>query len=260
MFRLHYCDYDVSEAEGGRIYRPNGSGDYLFLYFTTPMKLYRQHRLELTKPGACILYTPDYFQHYEAVKEFKNSFLHFESDSDTFPSCYQLPENTVFYPHQTEWINHMIRRIQSEHLTRSLYYEEQIHTLFVQLFITLSRDLYQSAREPETAGLYQQFQKTRYTILSHCEQDWNSTSMAQLVNLSRSQFYSYYTRFFHRPPKADLIEARIEKAKTLLTNEALQIQHVAEMCGFSNISHFTRYFKKQCGCTPREYGSQSHTT
>ena len=58
----------------------------------------------------------------------------------------------------------------------------------------------------------------------------------------------------------DLIEARIEKAKTLLTNEALQIQHVAEMCGFSNISHFTRYFKKQCGCTPREYGSQSHTT
>ncbi len=254
MFRLHYCDYDVSESNGSRIYRPNGSGDYLFLYFMTPMKLYKNHKLELTRPGACILYTPDFFQHYEAVREFKNSYLHFESDHPNFPSHYQIPENVVFYPHQTEGINQLIRQIQAEYLTRSSYYEEQISNLLCQLFITLSRDLRQSTRETETAGLYQQFQKSRYTILSHCDQKWNSESMAALVNLSRSQFYSYYTHFFHRPPKSDLIEARIEKAKTLLTNEALQIQDVAEMCGFSNISHFTRYFKKQCGCTPREFG------
>ena len=250
MFRLHYCDYNVSESDGSRIYRPGGSGDYLFLYFITPMKLYKNHKLEVTRPGACILYTPDYFQHYEAVKEFKNSYLHFESDHAQFPAHYQIPENTVFYPHQTEQINQLIRQIQAEYLTRSNHFEEQINNLLSQL----SRDLCQSIGEPETAGLYQQFQKSRYLILSHCEQEWNSDSMAELVNLSRSQFYSYYTRFFHRPPKADLIEARMEKAKTLLTNKALQIQDVAEMCGFSNISHFTRYFKKQCGCTPREYG------
>ena len=200
MFRLHYCDYDVSESNGSRIYRPNGSGDYLFLYFMTPMKLYKNHKLELTRPGACILYTPDFFQHYEAVREFKNSYLHFESDHPNFSSHYQIPENVVFYPHQTEGINRLIRQIQAEYLTRSSYYEEQISNLLCQLFITLSRDLRQSTRETETAGLYQQFQKSRYTILSHCDQKWNSESMAALVNLSRSQFYSYYTHFLIAQP------------------------------------------------------------
>ena len=42
----------------------------------------------------------------------------------------------------------------------------------------------------------------------------------------------------------------------LLTNQALSIGQTAEICGFSNLSHFSRYFKRHCGCSPREWQQQ----
>ena len=36
----------------------------------------------------------------------------------------------------------------------------------------------------------------------------------------------------------------------------LSIGQTAEICGFSNLSHFSRYFKRHCGCSPREWQQQ----
>ena len=40
FFQINYCDYNHSNMDCDMINRPNGSGDYLFLYFLTPMKVY----------------------------------------------------------------------------------------------------------------------------------------------------------------------------------------------------------------------------
>ena len=45
----------------------------------------------------------------------------------------------------------------------------------------------------------------------------------------------------------------MDKAKNLLTNEALTVQQIALMCGFSDFSHFSRYFRKQVGCSPLQW-------
>ena len=74
-----------------------------------------------------------------------------------------------------------------------------------------------------------------------------------MANLEKSQFYSCYRNFFDSTPHADLNLLRLEKAKNLLTNEALPVQQVALLCGFSNLSHFSRYFRKNCGCSPSEW-------
>ena len=39
-FSVHICEYNRSNADYETIYRPEGSGDYLFLLFKTPMKVY----------------------------------------------------------------------------------------------------------------------------------------------------------------------------------------------------------------------------
>lgn len=71
--------------------------------------------------------------------------------------------------------------------------------------------------------------------------------------MEKSQFYHYYKLFFQSTPKSELLQARMEKARYLLTNEALQIQQVAQACGFTNMQHFSRYFKEWFHCSPREY-------
>ena len=39
-FSIQFCEYNYSNPDYDQIYRPNGSGDYLFLLFKTPMKIY----------------------------------------------------------------------------------------------------------------------------------------------------------------------------------------------------------------------------
>nr|WP_242860666.1 AraC family transcriptional regulator [Clostridium sp. KNHs205] len=60
------------------------------------------------------------------------------------------------------------------------------------------------------------------------------------------------------PPKTDLLKARREKATVLLSNEVLLVQQVADLCGFANVRHFTRQFKKLYGCTPEEYSRKAY--
>ena len=82
---------------------------------------------------------------------------------------------------------------------------------------------------------------------------WTTEKLCAMANLEKSQFYSCYRNFFDSTPHADLNLLRLEKAKNLLTNEALPVQQVALLCGFSNLSHFSRYFRKNCGCSPSEW-------
>jgi len=44
---------------------------------------------------------------------------------------------------------------------------------------------------------------------------------------------------------------RMEKAAVLLTNQRRTVSAVAEEVGFANIEHFTRYYKKYFGKSPR---------
>jgi|P827metagenome_2_1110787.scaffolds.fasta_scaffold07493_3 two-component system response regulator YesN len=46
---------------------------------------------------------------------------------------------------------------------------------------------------------------------------------------------------------------RIEKAKSLLKNPALKIYDIAEQVGFSDLTHFSRVFKKTEGISANEY-------
>ena len=260
LFTLNFCEYNRFNQDCSTIYRPSGSDDYLFLLLKTPMKVYMNGELQVTGENACLLYTPGFPQHYQAVRRFCNSYLHFSSDED--PSIlYGIPANQIFYPADYPDADGLIRRLQQEYFSLSSFRDEYINTLIIQLFITLSRSLSRSAAETEeTETLYPAFQSMRLAMLTNCQEDWDVKRLCRLVNLERSQFYVYYHHFFSTTPKADLLQARLEKAKNLLSNEALQVKEVALLCGFRNLEHFTRYFTGNCGCSPRKWQEQANRT
>ena len=232
MYRLNFCEYNRSNQDYDTIYRPAGSGDYLFLQFKSPMKVYLEDNIIITKENACILYTPGMPQHYQAVHRFRNNYLHFSSDESPAQS-FPMPENAVFYPENAVQIDSLVSRL---------------------LFLSVSRSMTQETVQKEDAGhLYPLFQRLRLEMLTQCEKDWDVERLCQRVNLEKSQFYVYYRSFFSSTPKNDLLRARLEKARNLLSNEALQVKEVAQLCGFGSQAHFTRYFKACCGCAPGAY-------
>ncbi len=256
MYRVNFCGYNISNPDRDIISRPNGSGDYLFLLAQTPMEFYQPKLAKPAQPGACILYTPGRFQHYQAVKEFRNSFVHFSAEPEDLEP-YGLPENTIFYPGNQEELNSVMKQIYVEYLTKDLHYERKIDALLKLLFIAVSRHLDKvSQHHGEDLPLFLEFQNARLQILWHCDREWSTEQMCRMVNLGKSQFFSYYRKFFHTSPKADLLEARLDRAKELLTNEAMQVQQAAALSGFGSLPHFTKYFKASCGCTPSEYAAR----
>ncbi len=257
MYQVSYCGYLRKNSDHDAIYRPNGSGDCLFLLFLTPMRVTLSGSSQVCKQGACLFFEKGIEQNYSAVKEFCNSFVHFSASKKELEH-YTFPRNQLFYPTDTGSVHELLKTINTEYLLKLPFYEEKLDHLVHQLLIELSRS-FQQIQEPafQNPDLYNQFMTLRLMMLSHCEEDWNPKRLCQLINLEKSQFYSYYRNFFNASPKDELLTARIDKAKNLLTNETMQVKQVAFLCGFHNIYHFTRYFKKICGVSPSEYGNKN---
>ena len=258
MFYPGYCDYNRSNPDYDTINRPSGSGDYLFLYLITPMRIQFDTETIVTKENAFLLYTPGKAQICQAVRRFKNSFVHFTCDNGNFLKDYDLPANRVVYLPDPGAMNAVLRSIYVESVLKQDFYAEHMDLLIRQLFILFSRQLHTwPGGSGIPADLYEQFRKARIEILTNITGDWNSESMAALTNLGVSQFYNYYQLFFNRSPKAELLEARLERAKYLLRVEAMPVGQAATQSGFTNLSHFTRYFKKECGMTPSAYAQNT---
>ncbi|SFG41563.1 Helix-turn-helix domain-containing protein [Lachnospiraceae bacterium C7] len=252
MFRVNYCGYNVHNPDGDIIYRPNGTGDYLFVVISSPMYFYIKNETIDALPGSCILYTPGEKQHYAANQEFFNSFVHFSCDKeDILP--YKIPTNTLFFPKSTDNILHLIKNIRNEQLNQFTYKEKMQNNLLEILLMETSRNIIDSSNEYLASEMYDNFNSARMQMLFHPGEDWDISKLCALTHIGKSQFHVYYKKFFHTTPKEDLILARIDQAKYLLSNQNLQISDVAEQSGFKNINHFNRYFKKICGCTPSEY-------
>jgi two-component system, response regulator YesN len=68
---------------------------------------------------------------------------------------------------------------------------------------------------------------------------------------------NYLTTLFHRKTgikfTAFLKQIRLQRARELLTNPAIQVQQVAEQVGYSSTRHFARLFSEYYGCLPSEF-------
>ena len=254
MFEVHYCDYNRVNPDYDRIDRPQGSGDYLLLFLVTPMKFWIDGEMIVSRENAFIYYPKGAPQIYEAVRAFRNSFIHFDVDAGADLNRFHIPENRLIYLSDTELIQGMFRDIYMEYSVKNRYYSEQIDLLLQQMFLLLSRQI-QDANEgvQKISGLHARFREARMEILTHIERAWTAENMAALTNMSVSQFYNLYRTFFGLSPKRDLLDTRIARVKYMLKVDQMSVGQAAELSGFHNMSHFTRYFKKECGMTPTEY-------
>lgn len=81
--------------------------------------------------------------------------------------------------------------------------------------------------------------------------------VADLANLTPNAFCRFFKKRTRKTYIAFLIEIRISNACKMLKNKDLSIAQVCYQCGFNNLSHFNRNFKRVIGCTPSEFVKRS---
>jgi AraC-like DNA-binding protein len=94
-------------------------------------------------------------------------------------------------------------------------------------------------------------------IQAHPSDHLEVDTMARRVGMSRATF----TRFFRRITRTSFIdfvnEWRIHRAAVLLRETSLPILDLALECGYQNLAHFNRQFRKRMGSTPSNYRDQT---
>jgi AraC-like DNA-binding protein len=84
----------------------------------------------------------------------------------------------------------------------------------------------------------------------HLHEPLSVEAMAQRSSLSPSRFNAKFKKRFGVPPHRYLLDMRIQHAQELLTTTILSQEEIAEYCGFADIHHFSKTFKRKVGLTP----------
>jgi AraC-like DNA-binding protein len=110
-----------------------------------------------------------------------------------------------------------------------------------------SRGSSESSEEPEFLNWI-----TSYMSL-HLSEPLSVSDMAARAGLSASRFSQVFRNRFGRPPHQFLLHLRIQRAQDLLHHTSLTMREISAQCGFSDVHHFAKTFKRLSGQTPGSY-------
>ncbi len=79
---------------------------------------------------------------------------------------------------------------------------------------------------------------------------WTIRQMADQLHISPGHLQLLYKQQFGISCMDDVIDFRLRKAKDLLAYTEQSVAEIAEQCGYKNIEHFCRQFRKNIGITP----------
>ncbi|MBO3699896.1 AraC family transcriptional regulator [Roseivirga sp. E12] len=90
-------------------------------------------------------------------------------------------------------------------------------------------------------------------VMHHFQEDINVDDIADLVSMNKSSFCRYFKRTTQKTFTEFLNEIRIGFACKMLVERQMGILEISYYCGYNNISHFNRQFKKKMGLSPSAY-------
>lgn len=84
--------------------------------------------------------------------------------------------------------------------------------------------------------------------------------MAERAGLSVSRFQVVFKETFGVSPARYLLELRVRHAGELLRATGWTLSHIAGLCGFSDVHHFAKTFRRLTGRTPGEHRRSAERT
>ncbi|QQZ61069.1 helix-turn-helix transcriptional regulator [Paenibacillus sonchi] len=121
------------------------------------------------------------------------------------------------------------------------------------LLRTLFNKLWESYFHDDITPQYYKLLKLRTVIQNNPGEYWTVSKMADSLGISPGYLQNIYKKTFGISCMDDVINSRIRMAKEYLIHNAQSIAEVASRCGYQNVEHFCRQFKKLTGYTPRNF-------
>ncbi len=93
-------------------------------------------------------------------------------------------------------------------------------------------------------------------IIENYKERIHLDDIANVVHMNKNAFCRFFKEHTGKSLFTMIGEIRIDKSRRYLLETTMDIQQISLECGFNNLSHFNKRFKKISGVTPSEYRSR----
>lgn len=233
--------------------RKQGHADYTFLHFFNPVLLETDGKLTEVPSNTVILYNIRTPQYFVSPTPLVHDWMHLQGDITPLLTDTNIQLDTPYFMNGTGFITNIIREMETEFYGDRHHREEILSSKLRELFLKLDRAIKGDATVDIDRATKDKFRHLRDMMFSQLHRKWTVAEMAQIVNFSESRFYTLYRSVYGISPTADLIQARIDHAKQLLSTGNRSIEEIAILSGYDSTSHFIRQFKANVGVSPLAY-------
>lgn len=256
MIHIRYAEYNTRHDAGFLYDIPQGQDFWLLLLTHTPA-VFRTGEGLLEYPAkSTVLFKPGVPVYYRACADaYENDWIRFDTD-DALVSAFPI-QNIPFLLPDPEYCHRLFQLIAWKHSFPGQDNQRIIDQLMQLLFSELQEAALKCIRPGSLPPHYHDLLHLRKSIYNGPHLPWTVSRMAAQLHLSESYLQLVYRKTFGLSCMDDCIRARIRLAQDQLLYTDQPVAEVAELCGYQNVEHFCRQFKRHTGQSPRAYRRQS---
>jgi len=95
-------------------------------------------------------------------------------------------------------------------------------------------------------------------VQNHCKEERSVEFYADKLHTTAKYLSTMVHKSTQKPPSKWISEYVTLEAKVMLTTTDLTVSEISEALHFPDSSFFCKYFKRECGVSPKEFRQQSH--
>lgn len=249
MINIHYVEYDARHKENFVFDVPEGHNCWLLISTQTPAIFYVNNEYRQYPPNCVVLYKPNQKIYYRACEnQYINDWIRFDTD-EAFITNSPLPTGVPFVIQDSSYCHMIFKLLVTEHILNSSFKASSINFLLRLLF----NKLLESFDYRDLNELDKKLYKLKQEIYQHPNKEWNIKDMSATLNVSVGYLENIYKRNFGVTCIEDVINSRVNLAKEYLSYKQYSINDIIAFCGYNNVEHFYRQFKKITGMTPNQF-------
>lgn len=141
-----------------------------------------------------------------------------------------------------------LAQIEREFHTKSLFYETRISGILTQILGEMAaHDLYKSRQEHKLVKAVSEYMR------ENVEKEMTNKSLGEIFGYHPNYINQLFVRCTGKSLHKYLGEVRVSKAMELLQNTNMSVNEICNECGFADLPHFSKAFKKLTGYPPSKF-------
>ena len=230
-------------------------------YFGITKSITKQNAVVLFKPGQTISFSKADPQASGYAVMFREFFIEWRLDNLNTLKDFSIlkPDyNCVFFVDDTAFgeLLDVAEKMHHEYKENLPHYSSNILSLYCQILIEkINRLNSESVIAPQNSIQFKTTQDFKSLVFHHIHSTKTVADYSEMLSVTEKTLIAHVKQTIGHTPKEFINLVVAEESKAMLVNKAT-VDQVSTYFNFTDQAHFSNFFRKMTGKTPREFKKQ----